>query len=262
MPNIEKHAPGSFCWIELATTDQPAAKQFYQQLFGWSVREAPMGPDDIYTIFQIDGRDAAAGYTQRPDERAMGVPPHWTLYVAVENADASAAKAKELGAQIFAGPFDVADHGRMAVLGDPTGGVFAIWQAKGHAGIGVDGVPGTLCWADLMTRDVERAKAFYSALFGWEIAAGEHDPGGYQHIKNGEAFIGGVPPSVHLPANIPPHWLIYFYVPDGDAAAAKAKELGANIYMGPMSIEHVGRMATIADPQGAVFSIFTPEAKG
>lgn len=261
MPNIDQHRPGSFCWIELATTDQAAAKQFYEQLFGWQVREFPMGAEDIYTIFQIDGRDTAACYTLRPDQKAQGVPPNWLLYVCVESADQTASRAKELGAQIFAGPFDVAEHGRMAVLQDSVGAVFAVWQPKANPGIQIAGVPGTLCWADLVTRDAEKAKSFYSALFGWQIARGEHDPSGYLHIKNGEEFIGGFPPAANIPPQVPPHWEAYFLVSDCDATAAKAKELGAQIYLGPMAIEHVGRFAVVADPQGAVFAIFTPEQK-
>jgi len=261
MPNVDKHTPGSFCWVELGASDQAAAKQFYQQLFGWKYREFPMGPSDIYTIFQIDGRDAAAAYTLRADQKAMGVPPHWLVYVTVQNTDQTAARVPELGGQVLAGPFDVGENGRMAVLRDTAGAVFAIWQPISHAGIGISGVEGTLCWAELGTPETDKAKAFYSALFGWEIALSEHDSSGYLHIKNGEEFIGGVPPAKYLPPNVPPHWLAYFLVSDCDASAAKAKELGAKLHVEPMSIEHVGRMAVVADPQGAVFAIFTPEQR-
>ena len=256
MTIIETIRPGSFCWIELATTDQASAKKFYSDLFGWAIHDMPMGPSESYTLFQLQGKDAAAGYTLRAEERAHGVPPHWMLYIAVGNADAAAKRAVELGAKIFAPPFDVGTFGRMAVIQDPTGAMFSIWQAKESTGIGVKDVDGTLCWADLNTPDRDRAAKFYSQLFGWEMMADEHDPSGYLHIKNGEDFIGGMPPAQHLPKNAPPHWIAYFRVSDCKASAAKAKTLGANLYMEPMFMENVGTMAVVADPQGAVFSLF------
>lgn len=256
MPNIDRHAPGDFCWIELATTDQNAAKSFYQDLFGWTVHDSPMGPGQFYSMFQVNGRNAAAAYTIQPEQTSQGVPPHWMLYVSSDNADESTARATQLGGKVLAPAFDVFDFGRMAVLQDPTGATFSIWQPKTHTGIGITGVPGTLCWADLNTRDVARAKDFYSQLFGWQITPGEKDPSGYLHIKTGEHFIGGLPPAEHQNPNAPPHWLPYFTVEDCDATANKAKQRGANIYLAPMTMEGVGRMAVLADPQGAVFAIF------
>jgi predicted enzyme related to lactoylglutathione lyase len=256
MAIVDKHPPGSFCWIELATTDQPAAKTFYSTLFGWTANDFPMGPGDFYTIFKLQGRDAAAGCTMRPEPRKLGVPPHWMLYIETGDVDAAAKKAAELGAQVLAGPFDVMDVGRMAVIMDPTGAVFTAWQAGSHSGIGIAGLPGTFCWADLMTQDPSRAQEFYSRLLGWKFDAGEHDTSGYLHIQNGETMIGGMPSVRPETANIPPHWMIYFQVADVDATAAKAKEMGAKILMEPTSMEGVGRLAIIDDPQGAGFAIF------
>jgi len=144
----------------------------------------------------------------------------------------------------------------MAVIQDPTGAVFSIWQAKRHAGTGIAGVDGTLCWADLMSPDPARSKQFYSGLFGWKLETAEKDPSGYLHIKNGDAFIGGIPSKQHVPPNVPPHWLAYFAVSDCDAAANKAKQLGAKLLLAPMSMENVGRWSIVADPQGAVFAVF------
>jgi hypothetical protein len=256
MTHIDKHPAGSFAWVELATTDQPAAKKFYSDLFGWSPQDNPMGPGEVYTIFKLEGRDAAAGYTIRPDQSAQGMPPNWMLYMAVDNADQAAGKVKQLGGTVVCPAFDVGDYGRMAVLQDPTGAHFCVWQAKKNTGIGIAHVAGTLCWADLSTPDAKRAADFYSGLFGWQIMPGENDKSGYLHIKNGEHFIGGVPPAAHRQPGVPPHWLAYFWVDDVDASAAKAKQMGANLCLAPMTIENVGRMAVIADPQGAVFAIF------
>lgn len=256
MANIEKHPAGSFCWIELHTTDQPAANKFYASLFGWDVQDMPMGPNEFYTIFKLQGRDAAAGCTLRPDERSQGIPPHWLIYITVANADEAVAKAQQLGAKILAPAFDVMDAGRMAVVQDPTGAIFCPWQANRNQGIGIAQVHGTLCWADLSTDDPKRASEFYSKFFGWQIASDPNDKSGYMHIKNGEHFIGGVPPAAYRQPGVPPHWMAYFQVDDVDATAAKAKQMGANLYLPPTTMEGVGRMSVIADPQGAVFSIF------
>jgi len=256
MTHIDKHSAGSFCWIELATTDQNAAKDFYSSLFGWSPQDNPIGPSEVYTIFKLDGRDAAAGYTLREDQRAQGVPPNWIIYIAVDNADQAATKAKQLGGTVIVPPFDVMDLGRMAVIQDPTGAHFCAWQAAKNSGIGIAHVAGTLCWADLSTPDAKRASDFYSGLFGWQIMADEKDKSGYLHIKNGEHFIGGVPPAAHRQPGVPPHWLAYFWVDDVDSSAAKAKQMGAKPYLEPTTIENVGRMAVIADPQGAVLAVF------
>jgi uncharacterized protein len=256
MTNIDKHPAGSFCWIELGTTDHAAAKKFYASLFGWEANDMPMGPSGTYTIFRLNGRDAAAGYGLSPAQLEQKVPPHWMLYIQADNVDASAAKVTQLGGTVVMAPFNVFDAGRMSVNHDPTGAYFCLWQPNKNAGTGIAHVHGTLCWGDLCTNDVPKAKAFYSGLFGWQIMPGENDKSGYLHIKNGEHFIGGVPPAEHLQPGLPPHWLAYFQVDDVDATAAKAKASGAKLFLSPTTMEGVGRMSVIADPQGAVFAVF------
>lgn len=260
MPIVEKNPLGSFCWIELATSDQKAAKAFYGTLFGWSANDAPMAPGDVYTIFQLEGRDCAAAYTLRKEQRAQRVPAHWMLYVAVASADAAANKAAQLGGKVLVPPFDVASFGKMAVLQDPTGPILSIWEPKGGQGTGITGVGGTLCWADLSSPDPARATKFYGDLFGWKMTADTDDdpPSGYQHIQNGDQFIGGVLPNPKSEAKVQPHWLPYFLVTNCDMTAAKAKELGAAFLLPPTTMEGVGRYAVIADPQSAVFAIFQP----
>jgi predicted enzyme related to lactoylglutathione lyase len=143
------------------------------------------------------------------------------------------------------------------VLQDPTGAVFTVWEPKKSQGIGIAHVDGTLCWADLSTPDPQRASKFYSDLFGWQIVSDDEDPEyNYLHIKNGEHFIGGIPPVSHRQPNTPPYWLLYFNASNCDAVADKAKSLGAKLYLPPMTMENVGRFAVLADPQGAVFALF------
>ena len=260
MPATHLYTPGSFCWYELATTDQPAAKNFYISLFGWAVNDMPMGPQELYSMFQLDGKDVGAAYTMRPEQQQQNVPPHWMIYVAVENADEAARRAAELGGTICAPAFDVSDMGRMAVLTDPTGATFSVWQAKKQTVSLAQGAEGSVCWADLSTPDTETASKFYSQLFGWEISAG-NDASGYIHIKNGEEFIGGIQASANRNPNAPPHWLIYFLVSDGNVAGERATGLGAQFLLPPMEMENVGRMAILKDPQGAVFALFQPASK-
>jgi len=251
MPHVEKHAPGSFCWIELGTTNQNAAKQFYTSLFGWTVNDFPMGPAEFYSMFQLDGRDVAAAYTLKPD---IPAPPHWMIYIASENADDTSDRAAKAGAKVIHPPFDVMDVGRMCVIQDPTGAVFAVWQPKSHKGIGIQGDPGSLCWADLNTPDPARATKFYSDVFGWKLEPGES---GYLHIRNGEEFIGGIPPAGPPNPQAPPHWLAYFAVSNCEESAAKAEQLGAGFYIRPIRTEKVGTFAVLKDPQRAAFALFT-----
>jgi predicted enzyme related to lactoylglutathione lyase len=252
MAKIEKQPAGAFCWIELHTTDQDAAKQFYAGIFGWSSVDIPMGPDGVYTMFKLAEGDVGAACTLRPDQQSAGVPPHWLLYVAVKSADQAAALVKKLGGKILAGPFDVMESGRMAVAQDPTGAIFSIWQANQHEGITVTGEDGTLCWADLNTPQPDVAAKFYSALFGWDLMKGEE---GYLHIKNAEEFIGGIPP-VREQAQAPPHWLPYFLTSSADETSMNADARGGKLFMPPMTMDKVGRIAVIADPQGAVFALY------
>jgi len=257
MPIVEKHAPGDFCWMELASTDHAAAKKFYSELFAWSLTESPIGPNEFYTMFKVDGRDVGAACRLDAEQQKQGVPARWNLYVAVENADAAVGRAAELGGKVLAPPLDVFDAGRMAVLEDPTGAAFRLWQAKRHRGFGIKGVPGSFCVADLSTPEQEAASRFYERLFGWRIGKEDETAGhNYYHLFNHDEFIGGIlPPAFRDPA-APPYWQIYLQVSDCDTSAAKAKNLGAQLFMPPMPIEGIGRMAALADPQGAAFAIF------
>lgn len=248
MTVTNSHAPGTFSWIELGTSNTTGAKAFYTDLFGWTVNEIPMGEMGIYYIFQKSGRDAAAMYQQGPDQE--GIPPHWLSYVAVSSADAAAEKAASLGANVAKGPFDVFDQGRMAVIGDPQGAMFAIWEAKASQGLGVRDEDDTLCWNELQARDATKAKAFYSALFGWRLK----DSPEYSEIYAGDKAIGGMMNS-QSPPEVPSHGMPYFAVADCDATVKKAQAGGAMVYVPPMDIPKVGRFAVLADPQGAVFAV-------
>jgi hypothetical protein len=255
MPTVTTHAPGTFCWPELATTDQESAVAFYRALFGWDVNEQPIGPGGTYSMFTLRGKNVGAAYTLRPEERQQNIPPHWGSYVSVADADAAVKRAQELGAKVLAPAFDVMDAGRMAILQDPTGGVFMVWQAKKHVGAEVLGDPGSLCWTELATRDTKAAEKFYTSLFGW---AAKHGTDGMEYIElaNDGQQQGGILPITPQMGNMPTAWTPYFMVSNVDATAAKVKELGGRVYMGPQDLPKVGRFAVVADPQGAMFDIF------
>jgi predicted enzyme related to lactoylglutathione lyase len=245
------NVPGSFCWAELATTDGPGAKKFYCELFGWEAVDNPIGPGMVYTMLNLNGKSIGALYDKGDMEKE--VPTHWASYISVKSADEIAAKAKALGGTLMKEPFDVMDAGRMTVITDPTGATFCIWEPQKHAGFGVKGEPNTVCWNELLTTDTARAIDFYTKLFGW--VANTHGPMQYTEFMNGDTHAGGMMQIQPHMGPIPPHWGIYFAVEDCDAAFEKATSLGAKAYVPPMTIENVGRFATLGDPQGAAFSI-------
>lgn len=247
MPEVTAHEPGSFCWVELGTSDANAAKKFYSDLFGWGVTEHPMGEMGTYYIFTKDGKDCAAMY-QIGGEMA-GMPTHWLSYISVTNADAVAEQAKGLGGTVAKEPFDVFDQGRMAVIVDPQGAHFAIWQPLQSIGVGIRDEANTLCWNELQARDMEAAKTFYSGM-GW----GMKETPEYVEWHVGERAIGGMMQS-QAPAEVPSYWVPYFAVDDCDASVAKAKAGGATVFAGPMDYPGVGRFAVMGDAQGAVFAI-------
>jgi predicted enzyme related to lactoylglutathione lyase len=251
------YTPGSFSWVDLTTTDPESAKTFYESLFGWTHEDVPTGNGGVYTMFSLKGKSVAAVSGQMEQEREQGIPPHWNNYVTVEDVDASAAKASKLGGTVMMEPFDVMDVGRMAVIADPTGAVFMLWQPKTNIGAGIVNEPGSLTWNELGTKDTAKAKQFYSSLFGWDSE--DFDNGAYTVVRVGDRSNGGIRPQTEQEANIPPNWLPYFAVESADESAAKASELGGTALVPPMDVPVAddSRIAVIADPQGAVFGLFS-----
>lgn len=242
------HQPGTFCWIELGTSDAAAARTFYTSLFGWTTAEHSMGEMGTYYIFQKDGKDVAAMYELTGEME--GVPPNWMSYIAVADADASVEQIRARGGNVVNGPFDVASFGRMAVAVDPHGAHFAIWQANEHIGVEVRDQENSLCWNELQVRDAAAAKAFYPALFGWRMKEAPD----YTEWHLGEHAVGGMIGS-QAPPEVPSYWLPYFAVEDCDGSANRAQSAGGMVYVPPMDIERVGRFSVIADPQGAPFAV-------
>ncbi len=259
MAKYESIPAGFPCWLELGTTDQAAAKTFYTSLFGWTVTDYPMGPDEAYSMFSLNGANVAAAFQLTPQMKADGVPPHWAIYFAVDNADESTALAKSLGAEIIVEPMDVMDVGRMSVLSDPTGAVFCLWQAKDHKGFGVANEVNSLLWTELATRDMAGSSEFYSKLFSWKTKAHPTSPGDYLICSNAGMDFGGIMKMSEEWGEAPPHWTCYYWVEQCDRSVARLKELGGAVIVGPFHIQGVGWIAVCADPQGAKFCLIQPE---
>ncbi|HEV8538581.1 MAG TPA: VOC family protein [Bacteroidota bacterium] len=252
MPEVTKYQQGSFCWVELMTTDQAGAKNFYTKLFGWTFEDSPMGDGTFYTMLKLNGKTVGALYQRNKEQQ--NIPAHWNSYVAVNNADDVAKKAQSIGGKTILPPFDVFDVGRMTVIEDPTGAKLSLWQAKKHTGASVVNEPGAMCWHELGTSNEQAAGKFYTQLFGWGTKSMPLTPP-YTVFSNSGSDIGGMYRLTDQMKGMPSHWLPYFNVADCDAAAQKAKSLGGSIHIPPTDIPNTGRFAYVQDPFGAVFAI-------
>ena len=250
------YEPGTFCWVGLAASDPPAVKAFYTALFGWQADDLAGGEAGTYTSLRLRGSNVAVLYRQTADARAAHAPPHWTSYVSVQDADATAAQAGELGgAAVFREPFDVLDLGRVATIRDPGGAILSLWQPGAHIGAALVNDVGALCWNELATDDLEQAKAFYSRLLGWEY---DTDASGYTTIKNAGRPNGGIRNRAGEAWDTGPSWLPWFTVERAGAAARRAEQLGGRTLVGPTELS-IGRRAVLADPQRAAFAVFEGE---
>jgi len=251
------YEPGTFCWVDLATSDAEGAKAFYTGLLGWDLEDMPADEAGVYTMASVNGRHVAALYPQPSDQADRGAPPNWMNYVLVEDVDESANRATELGANVLAPPFDVAESGRQVVIADPQGAIFSLWQAKQHFGAGLVNDPGALSFNVLSTTDLEAANSFYADLLGWRSESVGGGPEEFFTVHVGENMNGGIR---EMPAEDPrpPHWLAYFTTSDLEASIAKTSELGGVLVAGPMP-GGPGNIAVAQDPQGAYFALYEGE---
>lgn len=248
---VERYEPGVPAWIDIGVADQQVAADFYGALFGWEV--AP-GPDEAggYRIAMVgDAAVAGIGPQQSPG------PSWWATYVSVEQVEATVASVVEHGGQVVVDATDVMSAGRMAGFLDPQGAVFAVWQSNEFPGAQLVNEPGTYSWSELVTTDVDAAKRFYGAVFGWTFDTHGDGADAYTEFKVGGRTVGGMmhKPS-DMPEHVPCHWAVYFSVEDTDAAVARVQALGGRVVMAPRDIEP-GRFAVVADPTGGVFNVIT-----
>jgi predicted enzyme related to lactoylglutathione lyase len=258
MAVIRKYNPGEYCWSDLGTTDVASAKKFYRGIFGWKIKDFPMGMGDAkYSIATVDGKDAGAFYPMSDDQKKMKAPPFWLPYISVKSVDGTVKKAKAAGGKVCSKPVDVMDVGRMAILQDPTGAAFAIWQAGRRKGAGLDGKPGTVCWHDLNTPKPAAAGKFYTKVFGWKTTGEEFGGNTYHLFKLGKVGVCGMWPAPMK--KLPPSWVTYWQVADCAKSVTKVKRLGGRVLMGTTPVPGMCRFAIVSDPQGATFGILAPE---
>lgn len=283
MPERDGYIPGVPCWVDTSQPDPEAAVGFYDGLFGWEFEDAmPPGSEGKYFIARLRGGDVAAVGSIPEAAPPMAM---WNTYIWVESADETASKVRDAGGSTVMEPFDVMDAGRMAVLTDPEGAAFCVWQAKEHKGARIVNEHGSVVFNNLNTRDADGAKSFYGSVFGWTTLAFDGGaemltlPGYGDHLEEGtpglresmvemgapagfEDVVAAINPIPDGQPDTPAHWNVTFAVDDADATAAKAAELGGRVVVPPFDAPWV-RMTVINDPQGAAFvaSKFVPENK-
>jgi predicted enzyme related to lactoylglutathione lyase len=258
MPAIDKHKEGMFSYADLQTSDLDAATAFYTSLFGWAYDDQPMGegPDDIYRMFNKDGRVVCAASKQRSEQADAGVPPMWNTYFTVSDVDTAAKRCDAAGGTVHMDPFDVFDSGRMAVISAPDGAFFCLWQAKESIGAEVMNEPNTLTWAESGSTDVEKARDFYAEALGWTFEEMDMGPNGkYTVFSVGDENVAGL---MQSPAPMS-YWSIYFSVDDCKGLTEKAKSAGAQAMMDTQPVPTVGTISILTDPQGAMFGMLQPE---
>ena len=277
MAELDRYIPGVPCWIDHSSPDPDAAAEFYGGLFGWELEDSmPEGSPGKYFMARLRGGNVAGVGSQMPGAPPMAV---WNTYVWVESADDTAAKVREAGGSVLTEPFDIFDSGRMAFFADPEGAAFGVWQPNQHRGATVVNEHGSLNFNGLNTRDPERAKAFYGAVFGWELLDmgmwalpeyGNHleklNPGTLERMaemsapERFEDVVASLNPIPDDQPDTPAHWSLTFGVDDADAIAQRATELGGTVLVPPVDAPWV-RMTVIRDPQGATFiaNKFVPE---
>jgi uncharacterized protein len=281
MPDRERYVPGVPCWVDTSQPDPATAAAFYRDLFGWEIEDV-MPPDapGAYFMARLRGRAVAAVGSIPPEAPQTAT---WNTYVWVDSADETAAKVRDAGGRVLMEPFDVMDAGRMVVFADPERALLFAWQAGRHRGAEVVNEPGSLNFNGLSTRDVERAKRFYGAVFGWETLSldggmqawtlpgygdrlEQDDPGLRERIVGLGApagfadVVATIDPIPDNEPDTPPHWSVTFAVDDADAVAARAAEFGGTVLVPPFDAPWV-RLTVVRDPQGATFiaSRFVPE---
>ncbi|MFE9445191.1 VOC family protein [Streptomyces sp. NPDC006602] len=252
-PNGETHArhvPGAPCWVSLMVHGLAATEEFYSSLFGWEFQPGPqqLGP---YVRALLDGHEVA-GIGQLPSDRHL--PIAWTPYLASDDVDLTAETVRLCGGTVGVGPLEAGDAGRLVIGSDPAGAIFGVWQAAAHLGTSIDGVPGTPAWHELLTFESTSVVKFYETVFGFEEPVVSAD---FDYVT---LHIAGRPVAgIHgaggaLPHDRGPHWMTYFEVADTDDAVALVVDLGGHVLRPPHDSAH-GRVATVADPEGARFSL-------
>jgi predicted enzyme related to lactoylglutathione lyase len=248
MSERKSYAPGTPSWVDLGVPDIAKAAEFYGALFGWDAEMDPRPDAGGYGMFALNGKYVAGVGPQQTPE----VPPFWSVYVTVDDVDDTLAKATAAGGIAVAGPMDVFDAGRMAVVRDAVGSFVSMWQPNQHIGAQLVNEPGTFAWNELATTDLAAARTFYTSVFGWGIEENASSDSSAIFTVDGNVTCGAhVAGEGEFPA-----WSVWFAVADCDASAALVKERGGSVFVEPNDMDF-GRGAIVADPFGSMFGIGT-----
>ncbi len=247
-------APGTPCWVDLLSSDVAKATTFYTTLFGWTATE-PAADFGNYVTFESDGH-VVAGMV--PNSADSGSPDVWTTYLSTADIAATVGAATAAGGQLIVPAMQVGDLGSMAVVSDPAGAVFGVWQPGSHTGFGKYNEPGSVTWDEVHSKDFAATLRFYPEVFGWtmEPTSDTDDFRYFTGMIDGERVAGMMDSAAFLPPEVPSHWAVYFSVADIDAALAKAVELGGSVVR-PAEDTPFGRIADLLDPTGAMLKLHT-----
>ncbi|QBJ96186.1 VOC family protein [Rhodococcus sp. ABRD24] len=257
MSTRSSYAQGTPDWVDLQTPDQSGAKEFYTALFGWVYDDRPMLEDAIYSIATLHGELVAAIAPLPTGSWPADTPARWNTFLAVDDVDTVVAKVEPAGGRLILPAFDVGDAGRMAVLADPTGAEVSLWQARTHLGATLVNETGALIWNELITDKPDTALAFYRDVVGIGSTKMPMPDGDYTVLQVDSDGVGGCLPPPR--PDVLNHWHVYFCTEDTDATVDTAIAAGGALMADPFDMKTVGRMAVLADPQGAVFSVMQPE---
>ena len=258
MPDVTSPTPGTFCWADLQTTDMAAAQRFYSAVLGWTIEAVPASAP--YGVASIDGKMTAGIKTLPEAARAMGAPPHWLSYIAVTDVRATTDAAVALGATVLMPPTTMGP-GTFAILRDPTGAAFAIWHSPVSMGTMLYGEHGGVGWNELLSTDPDRARQFYTTLFGWTVEIANMPGLDYQILKNEGVAIAGLMKLPAEDAGTPSYWCVYFVTDEVDETFDAALKAGATTLMPLTDVATVGRLGFLRDPQGAMFALIQFEGE-
>jgi uncharacterized protein len=245
------YQPGTPSWVDVGSPDPEASARFYGALFGWKVEEAVPGSGG-YRFFTLRGRRVAGLGPQ-----AHSGAPSWSTYIATADAEAVTRAVARFGGRVLMPPTQMMDIARAAVFTDPTGAQFGVWQAGTLAGAGIVDEPGALRFSELATRAADRVIPFYQGVFGWTVREEQTSARSLWELDGRR--VGGLLEidDQAAPADTPARWSAYFAVEDADRAVETVRESGGSVLTPPADIPP-GRIATVADPHGAVFSLIKP----
>lgn len=255
---MERTKQGELTWTDLAASDLEAQSHFYEELFGWDHEDVPID-GGTYRMFHKDGHTVGGAATMQPEMAAAGMPSAWNTYIAADDIDAEAATAERLGGKVIVPPMDVGQRGRIVGIQDTTGGIVYLWKSYQPDSDEAYGGPGQLSWADLETRDPEKAADFYEKLVGWDVQALTQGASPYwQFNVEGQGEGGIMPMPDMLPPGTPAYWLDYFGTDDIGASVQKAQELGGDVLVEPTEAGGMVSFAVLNDPKGATFALMQP----